>query len=212
MLGLALASAALGRWPAAIELAVVAGLMAPRTGRAGVFGWTLGGALLAFGLGDLLLASQFKTALLLMAAGQGLVALALWPGSAGGARRLGLAVGAVLPAWVAAVQVPQLPPSLALIALLYCPASAAMAGTALARALRQGGASAWGLAAGTGLFLASDALLTWDRFLSPVPLAGVLVPLAYHGSQLLLALYGRLAPPPASADQVPVTPRSLPQA
>lgn len=209
-LGLALASAALAHWPGAIELAAVAVLLARRTAAGSELGWTLGGGLLACGLGDLLLASQFKTALLLMASGQALVALALWSEAAGPGRRLWLAVGGVLPAWVAAVQVPQLPPSLALIALLYCLASAAMAGTALARALRWGGAPAWGLAAGAGLFIASDALLTWDRYLSALPWAGVLVPGAYYASQLLLAWHGR--PMRLPADQVPVTPRRLPQA
>ncbi|WMJ68327.1 lysoplasmalogenase [Stenotrophomonas sp. 24(2023)] len=125
--------------------------------------------------------------------------IAAFAGGARGGRALLASV--LLLGAVAAVNViglwPHLPVPMRLPVLVYVGALALMAALALARAM-QGHASPPGArwaAGGALLFVASDALLAWDRFAGGLPQASLLVLATYYVAQ-----YG-IARSVAGADQ-----------
>jgi len=56
-------------------------------------------------------------------------------------------------------------------------------------AIAAAGTAVFAAAAGAALFVASDALLAWNRFVKPAPGGRVLVHVLYHGAQVSLVLW-----------------------
>jgi uncharacterized membrane protein YhhN len=56
-------------------------------------------------------------------------------------------------------------------------------------AIAAAGTAVFAAAAGAALFVASDALLAWNRFVKPAPGGRVLVHVLYHGAQASLVLW-----------------------
>lgn len=112
-----------------------------------------------------------------------------------GARRgRALLASVLLLGTVAAVNViglwPHLPVPMRLPVLVYVGALALMAALALARAVPRSHVSPHGArwaAAGALLFVASDALLAWDRFAGGLPQASLLVLATYYAAQYGIA-------------------------
>ena len=46
----------------------------------------------------------------------------------------------------------------------------------------------WTFAAGAALFLLSDMILSWNKFVSPVPYSNILIMTTYYSGQLLIWL------------------------
>ncbi|KAF1055460.1 MAG: hypothetical protein GAK43_00254 [Stenotrophomonas maltophilia] len=98
----------------------------------------------------------------------------------------------VLLATVAAVNIaglwPHLPLAMRVPVLVYVAALALMAALALARAgARSAPPGARWAAVGALLFVASDALLAWDRFAGGLPQASLLVLASYYAAQYGIA-------------------------
>ena len=81
-----------------------------------------------------------------------------------------------------------LPSGLRLPVALYVLAIALMASQAIGRATVLNDRAAWMVAAGTGCFMLSDALLATNRFVQPLPLAQVWVLSSYYVAQFLIAV------------------------
>lgn len=72
--------------------------------------------------------------------------------------------------------------------LLYVTVITAMAALAAGRFIQWGGAKPLCAFAGAALFLASDAVLAYDRFAKPIPRAQVIILGTYFAAQTLIAL------------------------
>lgn len=72
--------------------------------------------------------------------------------------------------------------------LLYVMVITAMAALAAGRFIQWGGAKPLCAFAGAALFLASDAVLAYDRFAKPIPRAQVIILGTYFAAQTLIAL------------------------
>ena len=104
------------------------------------------------------------------------------------ARWLPFAIVAAVALAMLAVLWPGLPAALKLPVVCYVVMLGGMTAQSAARAAVLGGRAASLAAVGGALFMASDALLAFDRFHSPVPLASVWILGTYWGAQLLIAL------------------------
>ncbi len=116
------------------------------------------------------------------------VGVGLWP------RRLPLAVTlAIGAAMYAFLWAGGLPPALRLPVGLYVTVIACMAAQAFGRAaVLRDPASRW-VAAGSALFMLSDALLATNRFVLPLPLASLWVLATYYAAQILIVRWVRPA-------------------
>lgn len=91
--------------------------------------------------------------------------------------------GAVLPALWPGIPGRLRPPVVVYVALLV-----GMAAQAASRAAHLRSGAALAAALGAGLFVASDALLAWNRFRRPLPAAQVLIHATYFPAQWLIAI------------------------
>ena len=79
-----------------------------------------------------------------------------------------------------------LPAALRLPVATYVVVIALMAAQAIGRARTLGGTPAWTVAAGAALFMVSDSLLAFNRFVTPLPLAQLGVLGTYYAAQCLI--------------------------
>jgi len=93
----------------------------------------------------------------------------------------------VVAAALLAVLWPGVPAPLRVPVLAYVVCLAGMAAQAAARARTLRAPLAWRAALGGGLFVASDALLAFDRFNAPLPAASLLVLATYWAAQACIA-------------------------
>ncbi|MCM2355459.1 MAG: lysoplasmalogenase family protein, partial [Arenimonas sp.] len=94
-----------------------------------------------------------------------------------------------------AVLLPSLGPVLRIAVAAYIVVIATMAAQALGRAAVLGDGHARRVAAGALLFMASDTLLAFDRFVQPLPLAPLAVLGTYYAAQWLIARHARATVP-----------------
>ena len=73
----------------------------------------------------------------------------------------------------------------------YVAVIAVMAAQAFGRAAVSRDAAACWVAAGAGFFMLSDALLAWNRFVMPLPLAPLWVLTSYYAAQILIVRHAR---------------------
>ena len=103
------------------------------------------------------------------------------------ARRMPFAAVALVAAAIVAALWPGLPAALRLPVLVYVVALGAMCAQALARAATLGTAQARRAGLGAAFFMASDAMLAFDRFHTPLAWAPLLVLGTYYAAQSLIA-------------------------
>jgi alkylglycerol monooxygenase len=68
-----------------------------------------------------------------------------------------------------------------------------MAAQAIGRATVLRDAPSIAVALGAGIFMLSDSLIAIDRFVTPIPLAGLWVLSTYYAAQILIVLHVRSA-------------------
>jgi uncharacterized membrane protein YhhN len=84
-----------------------------------------------------------------------------------------------------------LPPALRWPVGVYVAVIACMAAQALGRAAAWRDSAAWWVAAGSCLFMLSDALLATNRFVRPLPMASLWVLASYYLAQILIVRHAR---------------------
>ena len=114
-------------------------------------------------------------------------------------RRALLAVASVGLGMVAVLWAGGLPEALRVPVAVYVCAIGLMAAQAMGRARVLGDGAAWLVAAGSAWFMASDALLAIDRFVTPIPASAFWVLTTYYAAQCLMVM-GLLRAPRAPAD------------
>lgn len=115
---------------------------------------------------------------------------------------LAFAVYAVVAGGLLARLWPGIPAALQVPVVAYVLCLAAMAAQSAARAMHRRDPLAWRAAAGGALFVASDALLAFDRFAGPLPMASLCVLATYWSAQWCISASlpvrrGAAAPAPA---------------
>ncbi len=93
-----------------------------------------------------------------------------------------LAVAGLVLAW----EFPLLPGALRLPVGVYTTVIALMVSQAIGRALRLGTRAAWLTAAGAALFMASDTMISVNRFVAPFPFADFAIMASYYLGQILI--------------------------
>jgi alkylglycerol monooxygenase len=93
-----------------------------------------------------------------------------------------LALSGVILAW----EFPLLPASLRLPVAVYTSIIALMVSQAIGRAARLGTRDAWLVAVGAALFMASDTMISIDRFVLPFALSGFAIMASYYLGQILI--------------------------